>query len=66
MKKAVSAALLALCMLALSTAAYADAALPPNYQLRQTLENVIAPIVIAVVIIVIGIVVKVLKNKHKK
>ena len=65
MKKLLPAVSFFLCAVFLSTAAFADAALPPGYQVREKLENVLLPIVIAVVIVVAGVLIKVLKSKKK-
>ena len=66
MKKLFTAVFFSLCLLFFSTAAIADAALPPpEYRLRELMENAIVPILIAVVIIAIGVLVKVLKSRKK-
>ena len=66
MKKLLSAVSFALCAVFLSTAAFADAALPPGYQVREKLENALLPILIAVVIVVVGVLIKVLKSRKPK
>ena len=65
MKKLLPAVSFFLCAVFLSTAAFADAALPPGYQVREKLESVLLPIVIAVVIVV-GVLIKVLKSRKRK
>ena len=66
MKKLTTSMLTALAMLGLTLPAFADAALPPGYRIREALHNVLIPIIIAVVILVIVILVKVLKSKGKR
>ena len=66
MKRLTTCLLAVLAMLALSLPAFADAALPPGYRIREALHNVLIPIIIAVVILVIVILVKVLKSKGKR
>ena len=52
---------------ALSTAAFADAALPPpGYQIREAMETPIVPIILAVIIIAIVVLVKVIRARKRK